>query len=237
MVVLDVPSEAPPPPVGEVLSGDLIALATVLAAEGKGFAQGILERVAKNWRPTENQMAALRACAAQRATRSDTPQGGQNHPENPDAVRTRASFGVRWAKAMRQTYAAPSADLIPAGRLWAEAEQKANELRAAAGEGWAPSAKELAAYWLDKFFAETDRKTIDQGYPFAWLASRLGSYGLPPPPREHRPAAAMTPPEPAGVPLPAEMLAELTRRGGSGPSGPRVPRPGTRSPPSSETPS
>lgn len=64
---------------------------------------------------------------------------------------------------------APAADRRAAAALWADAIRMATQEH---------SAEACLRYWVARYFGETG-KTALEGFPFPWISTRIGSYGMP----------------------------------------------------------
>lgn len=168
-----------PPPIAD--GEDLITLAQILAAEGKGIGVAVLERAAKGWRPTEPQLATLRQISAERATLA-TQSPIRREPTDDEKALVELYLGTRDRTGHGKVVAldmhfSAARRLLPDLRKLSAASQ---------GFSW----QEVAKHRLEAFWRATDAKLEAEGYPLGWLLSRTDAAGLPvrsrSPPREQR---------------------------------------------------
>ena len=166
--------------------------------------------------------------------RQAKPRGGpvalEPTEEQNGAELVRKLYGARWTLwAKGAAYSCPDADLGPAGKVWAEATKRAAALAADAKGGPSPRAEDIAAHWLDRHFAEPDKKLEDGGRPIGLVVYRCGTYGLPTvrKPRSAPPAMAPEPAPGSGRPTTAAILSTALSLGAAdGGTGIIMPRPG-----------
>lgn len=136
----------------------------------------------------------------------------------PEVERTMRYFGANLAKVTGNVYGAPTAHLRHAAELWAEAQKGEREAKEQViGDAYKPDAEACVRYWVGRYFREANQKVKDANYPFAWLVSSIGGYGLPK--RDPRPQGGTLTPRtvpiapqentPAELPA-AAMTAEFT---------------------------
>lgn len=195
-------------------SADLFVVASRLAAAGDDFGAKMLWKLTNLETLTAPQRATLRDI-----DRRLTAAGPRSAPVDPaGAELVRKLYGARWTRwAKGAAYSCPDADLGPAGKIWTEATKRAVALAVEAKGAPAPSAEDIAAHWLDRHFAEPDKKLEDGGRPIGLVVYRCGTYGLPTV-RKPRPVARATA-DLHDAPRPAIDFAALAAAQGAGNGG------------------
>lgn len=114
-------------------------------------------------------------------------------------------FGANFTKVTGNVYSAPTADQRHAATLWADAQKGAREAQEQViGDAYKPDAEACVRYWVGRYFRDANQKVKDANYPFAWLVSSIGGYGLPkrdPRPQGGSQAGASGAPTPRMVPV------------------------------------
>lgn len=129
-----------------------------------------------NWLKKAQAIADDRAARAG-ATAADTPTIA------PDDA---AWLAKRWADARGNRQLGAAVDPQPAllAVFWGQCGSAAARAKTNAGDAWAPTARQIAAYWIRCYLHEKQARAgdiEDKGYPFAWLAKseRANAYGIP----------------------------------------------------------